>query len=120
MGRRSGPPKIAEWIVYLLSRSGNRQSLLGDLEEGYHFTSKKEGRMRANYWYIGQAFFPFIQFIRGRVIWNLVMFKNYLKVALRNIKTHKGYAFINITDLAVGLTAFILISLYVQYEFSYL
>ena len=32
---------------------------------------------------------------------------------------HKLYTFINITGLAVGLTAFILILLYIQYEFSY-
>ena len=37
MKRHTGPPKIAEWILYLLSRSGNRQSLLGDHEEEYHF-----------------------------------------------------------------------------------
>ena len=47
------------------------------------------------------------------------MFKNYLKIALRNIKRHKGYAFINIAGLAVGISSFILILLYTNYEFSY-
>ena len=31
------------------------------------------------------------------------MLKNYLKVALRNLRKHKGYTFINVTGLAVGL-----------------
>ncbi|MBU0711903.1 ABC transporter permease [bacterium] len=47
------------------------------------------------------------------------MIKNYLKVALRNISRHKVYSFINILGLAIGLTACILILLYLQYELSY-
>ena len=47
------------------------------------------------------------------------MFRNYIKIALRNIKTHKGYSFINIAGLAVGLTCCILILLWVQDELSY-
>lgn len=47
------------------------------------------------------------------------MFKNYLKIALRNIKKHKGYSFINIAGLALGLSCCILILLYIRYELSY-
>jgi hypothetical protein len=31
------------------------------------------------------------------------MFKNYLKITLRNIMKHKGYSFINIFGLAIGM-----------------
>jgi len=44
---------------------------------------------------------------------------NYFKVALRNILRHKGYSFINIIGLAVGMSCFILISLLVWDELSY-
>jgi putative ABC transport system permease protein len=47
------------------------------------------------------------------------MIKNYLKVALRNLFKHKGYAFINILGLAVGIAASILIFLYITHEMSY-
>ena len=47
------------------------------------------------------------------------MFKNYLKIALRNIRRHKGYSFINIFGLAIGLTCCLLILLWVQDELSY-
>ncbi len=47
------------------------------------------------------------------------MFKNYLKIALRNILKHKGYSFINILGLAVGMASCILILLYVHDELSY-
>lgn len=47
------------------------------------------------------------------------MFKNYLLVALRNIEKHKGYSFINIASLTVGIACCILILLLVRYEFSF-
>jgi predicted permease len=47
------------------------------------------------------------------------MFGNYLKIAFRNIKRYKGYSFINIFGLAVGLACCILILLWVQDELSY-
>ena len=47
------------------------------------------------------------------------MFKNHLKTALRNIRRKMSYSFINIFGLAVGMTCFFLILLYVQHEFSY-
>ena len=47
------------------------------------------------------------------------MIKNYLKIALRNIKKHTWYSFINIAGLAIGMTCCILILLWVQDELSY-
>ena len=51
--------------------------------------------------------------------WRNEMFKNYLKITLRNMSRYKGYSFINILGLAVGITCCILILLYIQYEFSF-
>jgi len=47
------------------------------------------------------------------------MLRNYLKIAIRNMKRQKGYAFINTFGLAVGLTCFLLLMIYVRYELSY-
>ena len=47
------------------------------------------------------------------------MFKNYLKVAFRNIMRHKAFSFINITGLAIGLISFILIMMWIQDELSF-
>lgn len=47
------------------------------------------------------------------------MLKNYFKIAIRQIFKNKAYAFINIGGLAIGLSAVLLIGLYVQFEFSY-
>lgn len=47
------------------------------------------------------------------------MFSNYLKIAIRNIVKQKGYSFINIVGLSVGLSAFIIISLWIYHELSW-
>lgn len=47
------------------------------------------------------------------------MFKNYLTIALRNMSRQKAYSFINLSGLAAGIAACILILLYVQNELSY-
>ncbi len=47
------------------------------------------------------------------------MFKNYLKIAYRNILKQKTYSIINIFGLALGLTACILVGLYIYQDFSY-
>lgn len=47
------------------------------------------------------------------------MFKNYLKIAFRNIVRQKGYSVINIFGLAVALTCVLFILLWVQDELSY-
>ncbi|MEP7323716.1 MAG: ABC transporter permease, partial [Saprospiraceae bacterium] len=47
------------------------------------------------------------------------MFKNYLKIAWRNITRNKGYSAINISGLAVGLTVAMLIGLWILDELSF-
>jgi putative ABC transport system permease protein len=47
------------------------------------------------------------------------MFKNYLKIAWRNVMKSKLFSFINIIGLSVGLTCCMLISLYIINETSY-
>ena len=47
------------------------------------------------------------------------MIKNYFKVAWRNIWKHKVFSGINIIGLAVGMTAFLMILMYVRFELSY-
>ena len=47
------------------------------------------------------------------------MFKNNLKIAIRNLFRQKAYAFINIMGLAVGIASCLLIVLFVRNEFSY-
>ena len=47
------------------------------------------------------------------------MFKNYFKIAFRNLSKNKVFSFINLMGLTVGMTACFLIFLYVKFELSY-
>ncbi|MEO8861575.1 MAG: ABC transporter permease [Ginsengibacter sp.] len=47
------------------------------------------------------------------------MIKNYLKIALRNLRKNKIFSFINIFGLAIGLTCFMFIAVFVYNELSY-
>ncbi len=46
------------------------------------------------------------------------MFKNYLKIAWRNLKKNKGYSAINIGGLALGMAVALIIGLWIQDEVS--
>jgi putative ABC transport system permease protein len=47
------------------------------------------------------------------------MFLNYLKIAFRNIIRQKGFSFITIAGLTIGMTCCLIILLFIQYELSF-
>ena len=47
------------------------------------------------------------------------MLRNYVTTALRSLRRHWSYTLINVIGLAVGITACLLIGLYVRHEWSY-
>ncbi len=47
------------------------------------------------------------------------MFRSFFRLALRNIKKYKVYSAISVISLTIGFCAYILISLYVNYEYSW-
>src|SRR4051812_7595240 len=47
------------------------------------------------------------------------MLKNYFKIALRNLRKNKLYAFVNIAGLAIGIASCMLIGLYIWDELSF-
>ena len=47
------------------------------------------------------------------------MFKNHIKIAWRNLVKNKKYSLINLAGLSIGMTCYILIALFIQYEISF-
>ncbi len=113
------PPKIPFWIVKGLSQQYHRSSALGDLNELYAYHCAEWGVRRANRWYWRQSLRSIPPLIHNFFFWSATMFRSYFKITWRNIIRHKGFSFINISGLAVGMACCILIMMYVSEELSY-
>lgn len=113
------PPKFAEYLMRCMFPDDNYYTTVSDLEEDYKYLLSKKGKTYARIWYRLQLFPALLYFLTINIKWDFVMLKNYLKTAFRNINRYKGYSFINISGLAVGMACSILIFMYVYYEFSY-
>ena len=113
------PPKIFEFFLRFTSKTEYRFGALGDFEEIYNKTASERGIFYALVWYISQIFRSIPLLIKTKLYWSLKMFKNYFKIAFRNMKRHKLYSIINISGLAIGLASCILILVWVQNELSY-
>jgi predicted permease len=113
------PSRVGHWLLCLVLSKTEHFTLIGDFEEIYTGIAKERGVFYASIWYWGQIVRSIPSFLSNSTYWSLQMFKNYLKIALRNIKRHKGYSFINITGLAIGLACCLLITIWVLDELSY-
>jgi putative ABC transport system permease protein len=118
MDKKIHPPRIAEWLLRRTTKSVEKFSILGDYEEEFIQISEEEGLKKARIWYCVQTLNSVIPFFINKSYWRFAMMHNYLKVALRNMKKHKGYSFINITGLAIGMACCILLVLYIHSELS--
>jgi putative ABC transport system permease protein len=80
--------------------------------DAYHFVLKKFGHtngLRKTQ----------LEIIRSEIKPARLMFRNYITIALRNLKKHRFYTLINVTGLAIGIAACLIIALYVTNELSY-
>ncbi len=94
-------------------------SAIGDYEEIYRRLIIDEGKISAKIWYWSQILKSTGPFLLNSVVWSSVMLNNYFKIALRNLKKHRGYSFINISGLAIGMASCLLILIFVKSEVSY-
>ena len=114
-----------QWVTNLLvwfSNPSNIEFIQGDLEEIYCQQKKLNGRRRANVNYFINVlgmFRPFNLKRKQQPKLRFDMLKNYIIIALRSMKKNKAYSVINIAGLALGMTATILIMLFVQDELSF-
>jgi putative ABC transport system permease protein len=116
---KKSPPSIPRFLLCLIRDKTSHESLIGDYEETFHYFGTTYGYARARLWYWGQVFKALPVFVSNSIRWRLVMFKNYFKIAVRNLMRKKFYSIINIFGLAFGMAITILIALYVQYELSF-
>jgi putative ABC transport system permease protein len=119
MEKSSQPPRIAAFLIRRMFPDRGGCSILGDMIETYRYLLDDKGLFYARLWFWSQWAKAVPHFFIGGLSWRIQMLKNYLLVTWRNMRKNSTYSFLNIIGLAVGMAAFILIILYVQYEVSF-
>lgn len=122
MGKKSkqvSPPRLALWLLNKASSSRDYDYARGDLAETYDSIASEKGRNKATLWYWSEVLRSLPGFVRNSIYWSMAMFKNYIKIAVRNTLRNKLFTAINILGLAVGMACFVLITLWVRDELSF-
>ena len=112
-------PKIARWLLTSFSPAADRTFLAGDFEEIYLALVAEKGRKAARRWFRFQCLHSLPRIAGHAIAWRCVMFMNFLKVAIRNLKRQWLVSTINIVGLAVGFAAVLLILLFIRSELAY-
>ncbi|MFM9838350.1 MAG: ABC transporter permease [Cyclobacteriaceae bacterium] len=117
------PPSLATRLLTRFLRNDLAEEVRGDLDEKFYTDLKNKSTFKSkiNYWYqVLNYLRPFaIQKSKASHLNQYDMFQSYFKIGWRNLLHNKGFSFINIFGLAMGMTACVLIMLYVVDEMSY-
>lgn len=95
-----------------------------DLETLFATRVAQHGRFRASLWYWRDVLSvcrpqTWADKYRYPPVNQGIMWLNHVKMALRTVRRHRGYSWINITGLAVGMLTCLLIGFYIAYQHSY-
>ncbi len=114
-----GLPKIASWFLKRSLPVDDRQYLLGDFEETYINIKTEKNQLCAWLWFWKLVLCSVPLFLEHNNNIRVMMYKNYLRIALRNIFKQKLYSLINIWGLAIGMACTLMIFLWINDELGY-
>lgn len=118
------PPKLAMKIFSWFCHPAYHIDIEGDLIEHFEDNIEEWGLKRARLLF----FFDVLLLFRPGIIRPLfrrnpfkhpTMLQHHLKISWRQLVKNKGYSFLNISGLAIGMAVVVLISLWVWDELSY-
>ncbi|MFC1563335.1 ABC transporter permease [candidate division KSB1 bacterium] len=113
------PPWIPDRIIRNLLMDREYCERSGDFDEVYYELRENHGNFKAWLWYWEQILKVIPVFLSNSINRSIAMFKNYLKIAIRNILRQKGFSLISISSLAIGMACCILLMFWVHDELSY-
>ena len=116
-------PRLAYWLFNRIAPDPLIEELLGDLQEIHTDRIVERGRLFASVMYWIDALHLLIGFSSR---WKfktqntqIDMFRNYFKIAYRNMLKYKFYSAINVIGLSIGICMSLLITIHVLNELSY-
>jgi putative ABC transport system permease protein len=115
-------PRLAKWLLSKTVRAQLHEEFFGDLKEAYGNRIESRGKTYATlmYWVdvihllLGFSSFPIFSKQNSTI-----MTGHYLHTFLRNFARNKGYSFMNVLSLVVGMGACLVICQYIYFEQSY-
>ncbi len=128
MSTRARNPQPPRWLDKLVERfcaPHLLEQVMGDLHERYYRRAEREGDAKARrmYWrevlaYMRPTIFKRRSYQYTKPIFT-DMFRNYFRIASRNVYRNKVYSLINVLGLALGIASAILIFTLVKYHLSF-
>jgi putative ABC transport system permease protein len=121
------PPKWLDKLATKICAPHLREELIGDLHERYALRFRRLGRQKAFFFYLREvmALFRFAIIRRNPSpypsvpLFSIEMISNYFKIGSRVLLKNKGYSFIHLTGLSIGLLACMLVATVVIDSLSY-
>lgn len=114
------PPKLAQWLLNRFTGNAQIEDIVGDLEEAFLHKHEKSGAFSATLFYwTNTVSLLFSYALRRRKKQSsytsyyshssMGLFRNYVKVALRNMAKQKLFTGVNILGLSLGMSFNLLI-----------
>jgi ABC-type antimicrobial peptide transport system permease subunit len=121
---RTTPPRLALKFFRWYCRERLVDHIEGDLIEAYQQDLKQSGKKKADLKFFLEVLMLFrpgiVKSAKGEIKINqYAMYKSYFKIGWRNLIKERGYSFINIGGLALGIAIAFLIGLWVYDELSH-
>lgn len=116
------PPKIPQRFLQWYCKPELLEDIEGDIEEDFNKRYISAGARSARLYYaldVIKFFRPFAVRKLFNTQINNNMFSINSKIALRNLVKHRLYSFINISGLALGIAACLIIAHYVLFQLSF-
>jgi putative ABC transport system permease protein len=121
MTKKTEEPRLSRFSKWLIKRifKDEGEAKLGDFIEIYSTFAKGKGRLQARFQFWGYLIRSIPEYCKDSLNIGATMFKNYLKIGIRNLKKFKSFTFINIIGLSIGIACTLLIALFIKNELSY-
>ncbi len=123
--KKYSPPGWLDKIIIRVCAPHLHEEILGDLHERFLLKTDAVGlkKARKQYWREVLSYLSISNIKRKPSYYShlnfMDMIRNYFIVAIRNLVKYKGFSFINIAGLALGIASFILIGIFIYHELSF-
>lgn len=120
------PPHLAQKLLKWFAGKSDLEDIQGDLDEVYNYQRTNNGRWKADLSYWTQVFSLLFSYgLKKRKKGasysthyyknSMTMFKNYFKIAFRNLKKQKTFTTINVLGLSIGMSISLLaVAMYID------